>query len=252
MANLSTANVTAIADALARGYDLQAALLGADETTNDTWRKLAKLVWDTAISAADASEAQSPLTNLAGVANDARTNFAPSVFIKDRLQAIVQGLINECDANLGDYLNDNDLRVHYSFGDLFYYVTGLRLSPISVVFPPVQIVAHIVRGASTWTFTGGTAVDTTKYGGAQLRLRAKSIIGASDCVCTLTCVKADGSSEQRSATMPQASAVDTYVDVGSASNLYVSVSAISVTGGTNGDDIDVETKLVRSIATALS
>ena len=251
MANLSTANVTTIADALARGYDLQAALLGADEVTPSTWRMMAKLVWDTAIAAADASEAQSPLTNLAGVANDARTNFNPSVFVKDRLQSIVQGLVNECDGNLGDYLDDNDLRVHYSFGDLYYYVTGLRLSPISVVFPPVQIIAHVLRGASEWAFSAGTAIDTTKYGGAQLRLRAKTVIGAADCVCTLTCVKADGSSEQRSATMPSGSAIDTYVDVGSASNLYASVSAISVTGGTNLDDIDVESKLLRSIASAI-
>lgn len=252
MANLSAQNVQDICDVYARQYDLMATLLGTDEVTADTWRFGAKKVWDIALAGADAAEAQSPLTNIAGVANDARVAFAPATFVKERLQSQIQGLQAECDGSIGTFLNDNTIRVHPSFGDLYFYVAGVRLSPIAVVFPPVQVLAHIVRGASAFTYSAGTAVDTTKYGGAQLRLRAKTVIGGADCVLTLTCQKADGGSEQQVVTMPSTSAIDTYVDVGSASNIYTAVTNITATGGTNLDSIDVETKLTRSIATILT
>jgi hypothetical protein len=252
MANLATADVTTICDVLARMYDLQAALLGADETTSSTWRKGMKSIWDTALAAADTAEAQTPLTNLCAPANDLRTAFNPTAFVKDRLLTVVNGLVTECDADLGSYLDDNDLRVHYSFGDLFYYATGLRLSPISVVFPPVQSLYTAVRASTTWASTVGTPVDTTKYGGAQLTLRATHAIGSGeDAVATLTCVKLDGGTEQQVVTMPKDSVLDTYVDVGTAANIYTSVSAMVVTGGNASDALAVETKLTRSIAAAI-
>lgn len=252
MANITSSNVLTIADGYARAYELMAALLGSNETTAGTWRRLAKLVWDTALAAADASEAQSPLSNIAAYANEARTAFIPSTFIKDRLAQQVNGLIAECDGNLGSFLNDNDARVHYYFGELFYLVTGQRLSPVTVVFPPSQSLYTASRAAGAWTAVAGTDVDETKYGGAQLQIKATHLIGAADVTITLTCVKFDGGTEQQVVTLPQNTALDGTVDVGDSDDLYVAVSACAVSGGTNSDAFAVETKLTRSIAAALA
>lgn len=252
MANLSATNVRDVTDCWARAYDLMAALLGSNETTNDTWRKAAKKVWDIGLAAADTAEAQSPLTNVCAYANEARSAFVPSSFIKDRLSSQVNGLITECDGNLGNFLDDNDVRVHPSFGDLFYLVTGARLSPITCVFPPSQVLGSVARSAGTWTFSAGTDVDVTKYGGAQLQIRATHLIGAADAIVTLTCQKFDGGTEQQVVTMPSGSAIDTLVDVGDSADLYVAVTTASVSGGTNADAIDIETKLTRAIASILT
>ena len=256
VANLPVAQAQNCMDVLARMYELAYPVLGSNETTANTWRRGAKRIWDEALAGADAAEAQSPLTYIAAPADTVRSALDPAVFIKNALQGLVTGLQSELDNDIAGFLGDNDIRAHYYFGDLFYQVTGRRLSPATVVFPPVQTIIAGDRGASAWTFDAASVpLDVTKYGGTQLELVADTLIGAADCVVTLTCRSWDGTtytSVQEQVTMPQASASGTAVAIGDSGDLYVDVTAISATGGTSGDGLSVRSKLVRSIAAIIN
>lgn len=114
------------------------------------------------------------------------------------------------------------------------------ISPVNV-FPPETVLRSVaVTGSGTSTQVAGTAVSTTLYGGGQVALKAKNQqIGAADIVATLTGIDAAGDARTWTCTIPNGSAADTVVNAaGTGVTTGVSVSAITFTGGTNGDDFD--------------
>lgn len=252
MANMPLANALNAMDALARMWEIMAPVLGDDEVTPDTWRRGVKLVWDEALIAADETEAQSPLTNVATPADAARLSMAPAVHIRDAVQGIMTGLQSELDNDIAAYLSEEGGRCHYLFGDLYYYVSGARLSPTSVVFPPVQTIGSMARAGGSWTYTPGTAVDTTKHGPARLEIVCLGAVGLQDIVVTLTLAKFDGGTEQRQVTVTGQSEEGATFAVSGESDLYVNVASAEVSGGTDGDSLGVRTILARSIEDILS
>lgn len=115
------------------------------------------------------------------------------------------------------------------------------ISPANV-FPPETILRSVaVTGSGTSTQVAGTAVSTTLYGGGQVALKAKNQqIGAADVVATIVGVDAAGVARSWTCTMPSGSAADTVVNAaGTGVETGISCSAVTFTGGTNGDDVDV-------------
>jgi hypothetical protein len=108
-------------------------------------------------------------------------------------------------------------------------------------FPPLTVLRTVaVTGSGTSTQVAGSAVDSTKYGGGQVALRAlNQSIGAASIVATLTGVDAGGSARTWTCTIPNGTAQDAVTNAaGTGCTTAVSVSAITFTGGTNGDDFD--------------
>jgi hypothetical protein len=123
------------------------------------------------------------------------------------------------------------------------------ITPINCFPPETVLLTVAVTGSGTKTTVAGAAVDQTKYGGAQVALKViNQSIGAASIVATVTGVDAAGAARSWTATLTNGSAQGTVVNcAGTGNNNGVSVSAISFTGGTNGDDFEVVTVEDRTI-----
>lgn len=256
MANYPAASAETDFDTLAHIYDLLDVVLG-NGTESGTASMGAQHIWDRVIEAADGPDKHSVIANLAGAAKtlaeklktaSGETGYGYTV--ADLVGGFLRGLQTELDGNIDTWLTNNARRVHWNIQALHYQVFGGYLTPANV-FPPVVEMGRVDRAAGEWAFTDGDEIDpeTDNHGPGQLEIFVPQgyTIGAQDCVLTLTCVKATGSSEQRQVTMPAYSEAGTAVDVGTTSDVYTDVSAVSVTGGTDGDRVGVRTKLLRDI-----
>ena len=119
---------------------------------------------------------------------------------------------------------------------------NVTISPVNV-FPPVTTLGSFaVTGSGAGVYTDSGAVDTTKYGGAQIRLVVTgNPIGAAAIEVTANCVTTTGGTVQRVGTIPAASAVGFTLDLGTSADRIVDVTSITVTGGTNGDAFRAQT-----------
>ena len=140
--------------------------------------------------------------------------------------------------DLNTWLSSGGLRVHH----LFRRGGNTTILPANV-FPPVTVLGSMaVTGAGAGTFTDGQAVDTARYGGAQMELEVTgNAIGAADIVATVTAVLANGTTDTRTATIPNGSIVGAKVALGTSADRIVNITGLSFTGGTNGDTFRVQT-----------
>jgi len=140
--------------------------------------------------------------------------------------------------DLNTWLSSGGLRVHH----LFRRGGNTTILPANV-FPPVTVLGSMaVTGAGAGTFTDGQAVDTARYGGAQMELEVTgNAIGAADIVATVSSVFANGTTDTRTATIPNGSIVGAKVALGTSADRIVNITGLSFTGGTNGDTFRVQT-----------
>ena len=236
-------------DVIAHSLELLETACGADEVTDGTLRHGIKNVQDRVGSAYSSLDETAIARDLD--CGTERTALVPATLAAALFGARIRGYITHY-GDLAVWLAAQTVRVHHKFGDVYRALTGSYLTPTSVVFPPVTAVSDFTRGASVWVFTHGAAIDSTKYGPAQMEVvvHVGVTIGASPCVLTLTCVKFDGTTEQRIVTVPNGSAAGTVVDVGVSADVYQDVASITATGGNSGDRLDIRNKLLRTIATA--
>jgi len=243
-------------DTLAYMYDLLAAALGTG-TTADTVSRGAVNIRDRVTAALDSIQAASIHRNLVGAALAlvSRCKIVPDSDPTQPYPAVtlfseyLQGLQAELGA-IDTYLTSQSMRVHPSFATLYNQWRSLSLSPANV-FPLVTEMGRIDRGASSFTFTDGSAIDEDLYGPAQLEIYVPEgyTIGVADVVVTLTCKLFGGGTEPKTATMPSGSMAGTAVNVGTSANRYTDVTNMTATGGTSGDRVAVRSKLLRDITT---
>lgn len=260
MSNLAVASATGILDIIAQQYALLTADLGTGVETG-TCSKGAANGWALAVADADTpadwSVANLLATGLKKWAERMKTASAEAGYsctARDLFAEILRDLQTELDGSIDTWLTSNSQRVHPNVQALHYLCFGTYLTPENVFPAPAVEMGHTVRGASVWTYTDGTAIvpATVGYGGGQLELYVPAgvTIGAADCVLSLTLTKPGGSSESKSVTMPMNSVAGTAVDVGSSTDLYIDVTACTVTGGTSGDQVYIRTKTLRDISTS--
>lgn len=169
-----------------------------------------------------------------------RTKWLPGLF-----SGIINALRNHVGGNFDTYMAANDARVAPEFRD----VAPAGWVATANVFPPVvdPIASYTVTGATTGTFTAGSAIDTTQYGKAAFEVAVTSNIGAGTVTATLTLTQADGSSTTRVVTITSGATAGSAFAVGSGSDRFVNCTAIAITGGTSGA-FKVRSKLERTIA----
>jgi hypothetical protein len=115
------------------------------------------------------------------------------------------------------------------------------------VFPPVTVVGtYAVTGSGAGTLTDGVAVDTTLYGGAQLELEVTDQqLGVAAITATVVGTTAAGAALTKTGTITGEAAKGAKFDVGSAGDRFADITAVTITGGTNGDKFKIQTKLDR-------
>lgn len=132
---------------------------------------------------------------------------------------------------------------------------GLSLTAARVFPEETNLGTYAATGASAGTFTDGSAVDTTDYGGSELEIEViNQAIGANNLVLAITgkyynAAGTETTDTGLSCTVTALAAVGTRfaVTVGTANARYHDVTAITNSNGTNGDDIKIVTKKDRLI-----
>jgi hypothetical protein len=147
-------------------------------------------------------------------------------------------VIRHLDQDLNDWLSSGGLRVSH-----WWRRGGNTIIEAANVFPPVTVLGSFaVSGAGEGTFTEGAEIDTTRYGGAQVALEVlEQATGVAAIDVSCTCRTAAGGTVTRTGQIPGESAAGTTVELGTAADRIVEVTAIEITGGTAGDAFCVET-----------
>lgn len=253
MADYPSASVQNDLDTLARIYELIDAALG-DATENETASMGGAIILARVLDTEDYTPVSALVTEAYGLSENLKTATAVSgrvqtaqSLVADYVRALKRHLNNDIDA----YLTAQSMKAHEYFNTLYYQIFGSYLTAANV-FPANTTLGRVDKAAGEWAYTDGSAIDTDYYAPAQLELYVPTgyTIGAADCVLTVTCVDADGDETEEAATMPQNSVAGTAVAIGTSSDAYVSVDTAVVTGGTDGDRVEIRSKLLRDINTA--
>ncbi len=245
MADLTTGNVQTICDYLAAMKADIDSELGTSASASSTPAKTAAAIQDI-VEGLDVTDTL--LTLLPAAKNLAANALA------DAHYAFMQGILTALHAHyaptgLAATLIAADIRISYEILDFAGWLAG------AAVFPPEKKLADyavVSASGSSGTLSNISDVDTTKYGKANVIVKVvNQAIGATDLVLTLTMKKLDGTTEDKVVTVTGSSTVGTEFDVGTHdTDMYIGITAVSFTGGNDGDDVEIRTELERSVSHA--
>jgi 3D (Asp-Asp-Asp) domain-containing protein len=136
------------------------------------------------------------------------------------------------------------LRAH----GLFRRYLGKITAPNSFIPNDVALAKIVATGATTGTFTHLATIDKTQYAGAKLVAKNVGALGGTTGI-TITGVKLDGTTATLTASITTTTdAFETNLSV--TTKLFINVTAISITGSTSGNRIDIVAKTDRDISAA--
>jgi hypothetical protein len=240
--NATVSEFISWADEYCKGVKVLITALG-DEDTEGTAIHYAANVRDmvTALDQPDEAQLTADLIDpaIAVVAALAREAAIGSFYA-----AFNQGMRAHLGSDLNTWLAADGTRVN----SYWKRAGDTSLLPVNCCPPVTVLGAYAVSGSGTGTLTDGAAVDTVKYGGAQIQLRVTGQqIGAASIDVSVTCTTASGSTVTRTGTITNGSEVDTLVELGTAADRIVDITAVTISGGTAGDDFQIETMEDRTI-----
>lgn len=238
MATLSVANAKTILDKIAAQAAAMVAVFGDDVGDTGSIAESAQANV-TAILALDDEDQEVALLGPAQIA--VQRVLAGNLFqhFKELVRAIDKHV-----GGLNSFLSTNDERLHWYIRTIF---PSLRAAN---VFPPVvdPIATFTTSGAGAGTYTHVADIDTTQYGKANLVAKMTADSGANALEATITCVKIDGTTEDKVVALASKSNGDE-VDIGTHdTDMYVGVSNITITGGAAGENFKVISELERSVS----
>lgn len=256
MANelLKLADAQAIFDSIAKQYQLVLAAIGeaADANTFNKGADNARadvLTHTTDDSnlwlAADLGDAAIDFVTATVMSTSAAYFMAPAL---DFMRAIERHAVkrNADYSDVNDWMAGVGLKVHPYCRSIFTKISAEHVWPLTLETTTgtldsgnevADLGVYDITGSGAGTWTAGTAIVTTTYGDGLIKIIATGgAIGAgSDIVLTITGTDYDGSTVNTTATMPAGSAENTEVDV--ASSRFVSITSVTNTNGTSGDQI---------------
>jgi hypothetical protein len=148
--------------------------------------------------------------------------------------------------SLNAFLTTSDKRVHPNLRKI-----GMQIDSVNAFCPTAvdPVAGFAVSGSGAGTFTAGSDIDTSLYGKAKMVVHTTTAIGASTITATLTMKKIDGTTTSKVVTIPNGTAINTDIAIGTpGTDLYVGCSAIAITGGTSGEGFKVVSQVERTIA----
>ena len=182
--------------------------------------------------------------DLLPAAADTVAKITTPTFLQVALSGFNSAILSALGADLNAWLTAQGGRVHY----LFRQIGNPYIQAVNA-FPPVTVLGSMaVTGSGAGTFTDGIPVNSSLYGGAQVQFEVTgNPIGAADITATAHVVTAGGSSTTLTALIPNGSSVGTKVDLGEGTDRVVDCTAVTFTGGTDGDAFRVQTKMDRDL-----
>ena len=136
------------------------------------------------------------------------------------------------------------LRAH----GMFRRYLGKVTAPNSFLPNDLVVATFNITGATTGTYAHSAAIDTTQYAGAKLVVKNVTALTGTTGV-TVTGKKLDGTTASLTASVSTLT-INHETDLSDVTMKFVDVTNIAVTGGTNGDEIEIVAKTDRSIASA--
>lgn len=243
---LTQAEYIALTDNIARMIGVLQTSIG-DEDTPVTAAAYAAAVRNTITAFALPDEAKLTI-DLLPSARDMVTAIGSLSRIAAYTAGFNSAIISHLGQNLNTWLTTGALRVH----PLFRQGGNTTLLPINV-FPPATVLATFAvtgagAGALTLDPTTLGLIDTTLYADAPLEVKViNQAIGAAQIVATVIGTDFAGAAQSHTATITAEAAENAVFDVGTASDRFARVTAVTITGGTNGDDLQIQSKVDRSL-----
>lgn len=158
---------------------------------------------------------------------------------KSEITAVMTAVIANIGGNLNDFLTTNTMYVNAEIRDIAS-VTAERVIP-----KPVVLGEFVYSGDAAGTWTQRDSVDVSKYGAAQLELVAmSSITGAGAGIATLDGEDFAGSAINKTgaSVCGAMSQYDIYDVSSDYTERFSAVTAITVTGGANGEKFILRTQ----------
>lgn len=158
-------------------------------------------------------------------------------------------------SNINAFLTSNGKRVHRNLREMLGWSITTANTFVDIAYSGSTRLARMaVTGSGVGTKTLGPGViDLTKYGIAFLQIKntASGVVGAASIVVTVTGTKFDGSGQTKTATLSSGAAINAVAalgTLGTQADGFKTVTDVTFTGGTNGDQFDVEGVPERSIS----
>ncbi len=202
---------------------------------------------------------QTDLTNLVDKYLSAKSllDYSGSIyrkFVNDYIHTYYRDFLSEINRleNINTILTTNDDRIHPNVKTLCSEL-NITISPANVMPPPIETDNAMGKydiAEGTGTFTDGDDIDITQYGKALLKVKTLSIIGAENLVLTITCKKIDNSTVDKEVTIPTGTeaGVEFTIGAGTKTDMFIDITAITHTTGSNGDSVKVISKWERTLA----
>lgn len=275
MGLISVASVQDITDKIARRffYLRNAAVSGAADVSYDSYYSLAHvsvppsgdpLIELYTLSPADSSDAAWKPTTAETIA-DSLVTATSSAY------AIIGGITTHLSragvtGGWSQYLTDSDLRVNEQFRRVFSKVGGSGLRVKNVFYDGDEFSFggfENVSGTATFTkgddFIDGSSYNAdasatgTSWAPTQLRVKVITTIGGTDLDLKVKAKKSDNTYADPwpTVTITAGTTAGTYVDIGSSSDVFVSVDDVDFADGgdegTNGDTVAIVNKVERAL-----
>lgn len=243
---ITQAEYITLADDVARMIQVLQTAIG-DEDTPTTAAAYAAAVRNTITALADPGEAKMTI-DLLPAARDMVTNVGNLARIATYVAGFNSALLSHLGSDLNTWLTVGGLRVH----PLFKQGGNASVLPVNV-FPPVTVLATVAvtgAGAGTLTLDPTTLslINTALYGDAPLEVKViNQQLGASQIVMTVVGTDFAGVAQSHVATITSEAAENAVYAVGTVSDRFARVTAVTFTGGTNGDDLQIQSKVDRSL-----
>jgi hypothetical protein len=156
-------------------------------------------------------------------------------------------VVSHIGTDLDTFLSDALLRVH----NLWRRGGNLAIAAENV-FPPVTILGTVaVTGSGAGTLTMDPDTDgaiNTIYADAELEVKViNQQLGAAQIVLTVVGTNFLGGVETHTATITAEAAENAVFDVGTSGDRYYTLTSVTLTGGTNGDDLQIQSKVDRTL-----
>jgi hypothetical protein len=149
-------------------------------------------------------------------------------------------------SDVNTLLSDAGLRVHH----LWKRAGNLLILPHNA-FPPVTILGtYAVTGSGVGTLTkSGGGACSTSYADAALEIKVvNQQLGAAAITATVVGTDIDGTVQTHTCTIDSGAVQDSVWDVGTdTTDFFYTVTSVTITGGTNGDDLQIQTKEDRTV-----
>jgi hypothetical protein len=218
-----------------------------DEDTPATAAAYAAAVRNAITAFAEPDEAKLTI-DLLPAARDMVTAVGNVARIASYMSGFNSAVLSHLGQDLNTWLSVGELRVH----PLFRQGGNASIQPVNV-FPPATVLATFTvtgSGAGTLTLDPTTLglINTALYGDAPLEVKViNQQLGASQIVMTVVGLNFAGAAQSHVATITSGAAQDAVFDVATASDRFARVTAATITGGTGGDDLQIQSKVDRSL-----